>query len=308
MSRSLDQATLRHLALYYRSDDEFVESIGAFVREGLEGGEAVMVAVPGRKVELLREHAGAGGGEVSWFDMVELGRNPARIIPAIRGFIDANAGRTARMVGEPIWRGRSDSETVEGTHHEALINLAFADSDVTILCPYDLALGGDTLCQSHRTHPLLVESGQHSASESYAADSVAEVGNDALEPAPGSAETFAHGDDLPALRAALLERLQGIPISPARRMDMLVALNEAVGNSLRHAGGPAQVRMWMRDGSLVCEVAGGGHVRDPLAGRRSPLPTDESGRGLWMINQLCDLTQLRSNGTGTTLRLHMAVA
>ncbi|MDX6545947.1 MAG: hypothetical protein QOG02_1721, partial [Gaiellales bacterium] len=116
MSRSLDQTTLRHLALYYSSDDEFVESVGAFVREGLDTGESVMVAVPGAKVEWLREHAGADAGDVSWFDMVELGRNPARIIPAIRSFIDANAGRTARMVGEPIWRGRSDSETVEGTH------------------------------------------------------------------------------------------------------------------------------------------------------------------------------------------------
>ncbi|MDX6548023.1 MAG: hypothetical protein QOG33_1573 [Gaiellales bacterium] len=250
---------LRHLALYYSSDDEFTESVGEFVREGLEAGEAVMVAVPGRKVEMLREHAGAAAAAVTWFDMLELGRNPARIIPAIRGFIDANPGRTARMVGEPIWRGRSDSETVEGTHHEALINLAFADADVTIVCPYDLALGGHTLRESHRTHPLLVEGGRQSASESYAADTVAEVGNDALPPAPAGAETFAHGD-LPALREALIERLEGVPITPGRRMDMLVAVSEAAGNSLRHSGRPAQVRVWLEDGSLVCEVAGGGHV------------------------------------------------
>jgi hypothetical protein len=302
------QTTLRHLALYYGSDDEFVESVAAFVREGLDAGESVMVAVPGRKVEMLREHAGTGAGDVSWFDMAELGRNPARIIPAIRGFIDANPGRTARMVGEPIWRGRSDSETVEGTHHEALINLAFADADVTILCPYDLALSGDTLCESHRTHPLLVEGGRRTTSESYSADAVAEVGYDALAPAPVSAETFAPSHDLPAFRAALLERLEGIPISADRRMDMLVAVNEAAGNALRHTGQPAQVRLWLENGCLVCEVAGGGHVQDPLAGRRAPLPTAESGRGLWMINQLCDLSQLRSDGSGTTLRLHMAIA
>jgi MEDS: MEthanogen/methylotroph, DcmR Sensory domain/Histidine kinase-like ATPase domain len=301
------QSTLRHLALFYRSDHDFVEGVGSFVRQGLESGEAVMVAVPGRKVGMLRDDAGEGAGAVTWFDMVELGRNPARIIPAIRGFIDANPDRTARMVGEPIWRGRSDSETVEATHHEALINLAFADADVTILCPYDLALADETLCESHRTHPVLLEDGLRSASESYAADRVAEVGNDALEPVPGSAETLAYGDQLPALRAALLERLQGMPISPDRRMDMLVAVNEAAGNSLRHSGRPAQVRLWLDNGSVVCEVASGGHVQDPLAGRRSPLPTAESGRGLWMINQLCDLSQLRSDRSGTTLRLLMAV-
>jgi hypothetical protein len=304
---SSSRSTLRHLAFYYRTDDEFVDGVGSFVRDGLDAGEAVMVAVPGPKVEMLREYAGAGAAGVTWFDMVELGRNPARIIPAIRGFIDADPDRTARMVGEPIWRGRSHPETVEGTHHEALINLAFGDADVTILCPYDLALGGETLRESHRTHPLLLEDGRRSVSERYAAETVAEVGYDPLEPAPGSAETFAHGDDLPALRAALLERLQRIPLSPNRRMDMLVAVNEAAGNSLRHSGLPARVRLWLENGSLVCEVAGGGHVQDPLAGRRSPLPSAESGRGLWMINQVCDLSQLRSDGSGTTLRLRMAV-
>jgi hypothetical protein len=29
------------------------------------------------------------------------------------------------------------------------------------------------------------------------------------------------------------------------------------------------------------------------------------GRGLWLINQLCDLVELRSDGSGTTLRMHV---
>jgi len=31
----------------------------------------------------------------------------------------------------------------------------------------------------------------------------------------------------------------------------------------------------------------------------------ESGRGLWIVNQLCDLFQLRSSPAGTVARLHM---
>jgi anti-sigma regulatory factor (Ser/Thr protein kinase) len=31
----------------------------------------------------------------------------------------------------------------------------------------------------------------------------------------------------------------------------------------------------------------------------------EGGRGLWLVNQLCDLVQLRSSAAGGVVRLHM---
>jgi hypothetical protein len=39
-----------------------------------------------------------------------------------------------------------------------------------------------------------------------------------------------------------------------------------------------------------------------------PDPDPESGRGLWLVNQLCDLVQIRSGPSGTTIRVHMATA
>ena len=46
---------------------------------------------------------------VQFADMHQIGRNPARNIPAWRDFVDRNvaAGRGVRGIGEPIWAGRS---------------------------------------------------------------------------------------------------------------------------------------------------------------------------------------------------------
>ena len=45
-------------------------------------------------------------------------------------------------------------------------------------------------------------------------------------------------------------------------------------------------------------------MADPLAGRLAPGTEELDGRGLWMVNQLCDLVQLRSSAAGTTVRVH----
>ncbi len=48
-----------------------------------------------------------------------------------------------------------------------------------------------------------------------------------------------------------------------------------------------------------------GWISEPLVGRRPPALERQSGRGLWLANQLCDLVQLRSTPDGTTVRLHV---
>jgi hypothetical protein len=54
-------------------------------------------------------------------------------------------------------------------------------------------------------------------------------------------------------------------------------------------------------------VLDAGRVDDPLVGRRPPRPDSDSGRGLWMANQLCDLVQLRSGDGGTAVRVRSRV-
>lgn len=63
--------------------------------------------------------------------------------------------------------------------------------------------------------------------------------------------------------------------------------------------------MWHTERGVVCQISDSGHITDPLVGRTRPGPNVPGGRGLWVANLLCDLVQLRSDATGTVIRLHM---
>jgi hypothetical protein len=49
-----------------------------------------------------------------------------------------------------------------------------------------------------------------------------------------------------------------------------------------------------------------GAIGDPLIGRVRPQTHLDAGRGLWMVNQLCELVQIRTSpSTGTVVRVHV---
>ncbi|MGH2884858.1 MAG: MEDS domain-containing protein, partial [Solirubrobacteraceae bacterium] len=114
-----------HQALFYQDSSEYLEGIFDFIDPALDRQEAVAIAVPEPRVRLLELELGDRTASVELLDMVELGRNPGRIIPAVFGMIERHAGRPLRYVGEPIWSGRSPEEIREAARHEALINLAW---------------------------------------------------------------------------------------------------------------------------------------------------------------------------------------
>ncbi len=60
--------------------------------------------------------------------------------------------------------------------------------------------------------------------------------------------------------------------------------------------------------TLLCSYDARRLPHDVLAGRDCPPPTELGGRGLFLVNQLCDLVQLRSSPEGSVIRLHMHLA
>jgi anti-sigma regulatory factor (Ser/Thr protein kinase) len=299
-----------HFALLYDDPDEFLAGTQEFARAGLEHGERVLVAVPGSKIGRMRGALNGAGERVEFWDMNELGRNPSRIIPAVRDWIDREPGRRSRFVGEPIWPGRSAPETVEATRHEALINLAFADAPVTVLCPYDArALDRHVLLDAQRTHPGLIADGHMCASDRYA-DPIELWRSEEwplTQPRWATAPQAISMNGLGEIRAVTERELRDAGIAESRIPDVVLAVDEAATNAIMHGSAPAGLRFW-RDGlEIVCEIADGGSIVDPLAGRRRPEAHWLDGRGLWMMNQLCDLVELRPTAAGTVVRLHVSL-
>ncbi len=210
-------------------------------------------------------------------------------------------------MGEPIWPGRSPEEIREATRHEALINLAWPGAEIRVLCPYDAdGLDPSVLADAERTHPWVIKDGVGSLSPSYSSV-VPEASDEPLPTPPADAAQlrFDHGD-LWTVRTLVAETAANAGLERTRAEDLVLAANEVATNALKHAREPGLVRVWTTPEAVVCQLEDPGHITDPLAGRHAPRPSANGGLGLWIVNQLCDLVELRTSAGGTTIRLHMS--
>ena len=74
----------------------------------------------------------------------------------------------ARIVGEPVWAGRSHEEIRGWSQYESLVNLALGPMPVTVLCPYDERSVHPAIVATARlTHPRILEAGAVADNPSY---------------------------------------------------------------------------------------------------------------------------------------------
>jgi anti-sigma regulatory factor (Ser/Thr protein kinase) len=307
-----DAAGFRHEAMLYAGERGFMDGTLRFLRAGAAHDEPALVVVAPAKIALLREALGADAGRVRFEDMMQVGANPARIIPAWTAFVReaGAAGRPLRGVGEPISAERSPAELFECHRHESLLNLAFDDApDFRLLCPYDTsALDPAVVAHARRTHPLVqhADGGVH---ESPAFRGLAAAAAPCTAPLPPPPTDVHVIPILPAglasLRAAVARRAARAGLPPVRREDLVLAVNELATNSVRHGGGAGTLMLWETASALVCEVSDAGRIEHPLAGRELPRPGQIGRYGLWLVNQLCDLTEQRTHAHGNVVRVWM---
>jgi anti-sigma regulatory factor (Ser/Thr protein kinase) len=300
-----------HATLFYTGDDGFLAGTLPFITEAVAAEEPMLVAVANARIELLRHAMGHDAEHVHFADMHVLGSNPARIIPAWRRFLAQHASdeRPVRGIGEPIWAGRNDAELTECQRHEALLNVAFDDGQAwRLLCPYDLdALDEQVIEAARRSHPFVAQEGISHISDAYLQKHEASGPFDGALPAPS---THPRGlaftsEELGNLRRFVSRGATDASLDTNRTEDLVLAVNELATNSLCHGGGAGTLRMWTEADTLLCEVHDHGHITEPLVGRTPPTPKQPTGRGLWLVNHLCDLVQIRSTPTGSVVRVHM---
>lgn len=311
MSAATAQDEFVHPALLYRDDEEYLAGTVPFIREGLAAGEPVAVAVPGPNLQLIRDALGADEQAVLLRDMTVAGRNPGRIIPTVLlAFADAHQGRRVRLIGEPIWAGRSATEYPACAQHEALINAAFTGRRATILCPYNTELLDPVWVEdAYKTHPLMWDGTSRFDSSHYDDPIVVAAGFNRRLPGPPADAVTSTVDvyTLSAIRHFVAEHADRAGLAPERVADLVLAVNELAANAVEHGGGTGEIALWVEEDHLICQLSDSGYLSQPLAGR-IPVPADAlvtGGRGLLLVNQLCDLVRVHTTPAGTTIRIHL---
>lgn len=298
--------SFRHEALLYHDRQEYLDTVVPFLRDGVERGEHVLVAVVESELHEIRDRLGAAASDIAFVDVTELAGNPARIMPALTALVESHHhdGRAIRVLGQPDWAGRRAEETAESRLHEGLVNLVIPpDAPLWLICPYDASTGDPEVAEhAAHSHPVLLEEGGYRGSASYTgAWYVDELFRRSLPPAPDDAEvrTFRRQDIGDVANRVLATAFRaGLGVERSHRLS--AAMRELASDAT--VGATAVLRLWTADEAVICEIEDPVTAL-PVAGR-TPASTRAARRGLWLANQSADLIQVRSTDAGTTVRVH----
>lgn len=156
-------ALLEHRALVYDSDDELIEAVAPFVIEGAERGEDPLVVTTRPRIRRLRKAVGSAADAVRFEDARTWYSSPLAALDRYRSYIDERIAAGCfwlRIVGEPVWPGRSPAGRRALTRYESMINLTMASAPATVICPYHRGSAPPSVVrQAYCTHPELVADG-----------------------------------------------------------------------------------------------------------------------------------------------------
>lgn len=299
---------MRHEALLYRSDQEFLDTALPFLHEGLDTGEFVMVNTSEHNRALLT--AALGNRGIAYEPLADQAHHPARTLTAFVRILEravAGGGRGVRAITE-VARGKDAAECAAWARYEAAVNVVLSRYPVSALCPYDLrSASAASLDGAERTHPSL-----HTADARYV-NSKFEDPADYLrrsmtetppDPLTATDPVLTAGDvtDLAVVRdevylATLDTKLPGDAVD-----DFVFAVSEVLTNALQHGDAPVRLRLWQSPTQLVCEVIDHGPgIENPFTGYTPPpqAHSTDGAIGLWMAHQLCDSVTWRLDETGS---------
>ena len=162
---------LEHRVLPYGSDEEFLATAVPLFAVGLERSDGMLAVTTQAKIGLLRSALENRADHVEFADSADWYRSPDAALNGYRSFVNERLGTGAawiRIVGEPVWAGRSDGEIAAWTRYESFLNLAFASSPTTIVCPYDTrSLPDEVVADARRTHPTVATADDVTESPAY---------------------------------------------------------------------------------------------------------------------------------------------
>jgi anti-sigma regulatory factor (Ser/Thr protein kinase) len=303
---------LIHEALVYDDDEEFATALTPFLADGLRDGDAVVAAVTGDKIDLLRQCLGDDAGQVTFLDSDAWYVRPASTIAGWTDLLNAaqsRGQRSIRIVGEVAFDSGARQDT--WIRYESAINDVFAAAPAWIICPYDTRhLPDRIITGARRTHPV-VAAGRREPSGLY--QQPCHLLRTLAEPLP------------PITREPLVAVSLADPMGPRRARhavqavahglgwqrpaidDLLLVVTEIAVNSLVHGRGDRHLSVWIEHTTITCEVTDNGDgFADPLVGYRPPAHPERRGAGLWLANQLSDWLAIDHRDGTTRVRFRFS--
>ncbi|MEU4474576.1 ATP-binding protein [Micromonospora sp. NPDC023888] len=111
--------------------------------------------------------------------------------------------------------------------------------------------------------------------------------------------------DVRALRAFVSVGALARGLPPDRVELLTLAVSELATNTLQHTTGGGRVRLWAESGQLFCDVVDRGPTR--ALGRRMPAADAIRGRGLAIVEQICDEVAVLTSPGETVVRIRLTL-
>ncbi|WP_250037997.1 ATP-binding protein [Paractinoplanes maris] len=107
--------------------------------------------------------------------------------------------------------------------------------------------------------------------------------------------------DLAKVREFVRSRTAELGLPEHRAELLTLAVSELATNTLQHTAGGGVVRLHASGGRILCDVIDGGPIR--ALGRTMPAADALRGRGLAIVERICDEVGVDTAGDGTRVRL-----
>jgi transcriptional regulator with XRE-family HTH domain len=160
-----------HRLVTYGSDEGYLEAATPFIAEGLEQSQCLLVVTTPPQMALLRDVLDDRAEQVEFADSADWYSSLSAALNRYRAYVRQKFEAGAawiRIVGDPVWAGRSDADTTAWFRYESLVNLAFASAPATIVCPYDTrSFPEEVVAEARRTHPEVAHGSIATESATY---------------------------------------------------------------------------------------------------------------------------------------------
>ena len=299
---------LVHEAALYGSEDELLDLVVPFLRDGVAAGEPTLLGLDAETERFVCDALGDTSGMTVLRGDEQYERPLDTLLLNHQMFTDyAEAGaQQIRIVGQvpPLaasWDG--------WVRYEAAINHFYATLPIWGICPYDTRnTPEDVIADVKRTHPYLWTAAEGHQKNPRYIDPAAFLGErargdaDPLEQQPPDLEVTdpSPGDS----RATVADLARTTPLDDKAVDGLVLAVNETVTNATVHGQPPITLRAWAADDRIVVTVHDRGNgPTDPYAGLLPTGSDANGGRGLWLARQLCSRVTLTPEADGFTVRL-----